>query len=71
MNSAMSDITVTQLRWHDATASKPDTDTTCLMWVDGEWHAGWWDDEAGCWFDAASGGIVEGVTHFADPEGPV
>lgn len=70
MESAMSDVTVTALRWHDALTGKPDTDTTCLLWLGDEWHAGWWDSEAGAWFDAATGGIVDGVTHWADPEGP-
>lgn len=58
------------LRWTPASAW-PDADTTVLCWRDtGEWFSGWWDDEAGCWFDCASGGIVDGVTHWADVAGP-
>ena len=58
------------LHWTPA-ATKPDADTTVLCWRDtGEWFSGWWDDKAGCWFDCASGGIIEGVTHWADVGGP-
>lgn len=56
------------LTWTPA-STKPDADTTVLCWT-GEWFSGWWDDEAGAWFDAATGGIVEGVTHWAHVGGP-
>lgn len=53
-------------------ATKPYSDITVLCWRETllEWFSGWWDDEAGCWFDAASGAVVEGVTHWADVLGP-
>ena len=61
------------LTWTPA-AIKPDADISVLCWRDDaevcEWFAGWWDDQAGAWFDCASGGIVEGVTHWANVEGP-
>jgi len=58
------------LTWTPA-ATKPDCDITVLAWRDTrEWFSGWWDDEAGAWFDAASGGIVDGVTNWADVGGP-
>ena len=57
------------LTWTPA-STKPDADTTVLCWTGEEWFAGWWDDEAGAWFDAATGGIVEGVTHWAHVGGP-
>jgi hypothetical protein len=64
---------VSPLYWTPA-ATKPDADITVLCWRDDaevcEWFAGWWDDEAGCWFDAASGGTANGVTHWADVSGP-
>jgi hypothetical protein len=58
------------LTWTPA-STKPDADTTVLCWRDtGEWFSGWWDDEDGAWFDCATGGIVEGVTHWAHVGGP-
>jgi hypothetical protein len=52
-------------------ATKPDADITVLCWFESkEWYSGWWDDAAGCWFDAASGAVVEGVTHWAHVQGP-
>ena len=58
------------LTWTPA-STKPDSDTTVLCWTsEGEWFSGWWDDHAGCWFDAASGGLLEVVTHWAEPRGP-
>ena len=60
------------MAWHDAAAGLPDCDTTVICWLaSGEWYAGWWDDEAGAWMDAATGGAMGGVvTHWAAPEGP-
>lgn len=61
------------LTWTPA-STKPDADISVLCWRKNaqvcEWFAGWWDDEARAWFDAASGGIVDGVTHWADVGGP-
>ena len=58
------------LIWTPA-ASKPDADISVLAWRDtGEWFVSWWDDEAGAWFDCATGGVVDGVTHWADVRGP-
>lgn len=60
------------LAWNDATQRQPDSDITVLCWMaDGEWFSGWWDDERGQWFDAATGGVLEVVTHWANPEGPL
>jgi hypothetical protein len=54
--------------------TKPDADLTVLCWrtEDGfsEWFAGWWD-AAGSWFDCATGGRVEGVSHWADVDSPI
>lgn len=54
------------LTWTPA-STKPDADITVLCWDGEEWFSGWWDD---AWFDAASGGTVEHVTHWAHVEGP-
>lgn len=62
------DTTTSTIRWHDATQSKPDADITVLLWLDDEWCSGWWDGQE--WRDAASGGVVRLVTHYADVEGP-
>lgn len=52
-------------------ATLPDSDITVVCWFESqEWYSGWWDDAAGCWFDAASGAVVEGVTHWAHVQGP-
>jgi hypothetical protein len=67
------------LQWHDASVSKPDADSTVLLWFgaagqdgDGDlpgWEAGWWDGEA--WRLAESGGVAADlVTHWAEPCGP-
>lgn len=58
-----------QIHWTPA-STKPDSDTTVLCWTGEDWFSGWWDDEAGAWFDAATGGIVEGVSHWAHVQGP-
>ena len=61
-------MTTTTMNWHPAT-TKPDADTTVLCWMDdGEWFSGWWDGRV--WRDCASGGVLEVVTHWAEPEGP-
>ena len=57
------------LIWTPA-STKPDSDITVLCIGPGDWFSGWWDDEAGAWFDCASGGIVDGVTHWAHVRGP-
>lgn len=55
------------LTWTDASI-KPDSDISVLCWRDdGEWFSGWWDE---AWFDCATGGVVDGVTHWAEPMGP-
>lgn len=52
----------------DAQQQKPDADITVVCWLDGgDWQAGWWDDEEGVWFDAATGGQLQGVTHWGCP----
>ena len=59
------------LTWHSAARCRPDADTTVLVWLaDGEWFAGWWDDEAEAWFDAAHGGRLQDVQRWAEPVGP-
>jgi hypothetical protein len=59
-----------QLQWHDASQRKPDSDITVLCWLEpgGEWFSGWWGEDE--WFDAATGAPMDGVTHWAEPEGP-
>lgn len=57
------------LTWTPA-ATKPDSDTSVVCWDGEDWFAGWWDDEAAAWFDCASGGIAERVTHWAHVGGP-
>lgn len=59
------------LDWHRADQRLPDSDTTVLCWMaDGEWFSGWYDDERGQWFDAASGGVLSVVAWWAEPAGP-
>ena len=60
------------IHWTPASA-KPDSDITVVCWraAEQEWFSGWWDDGAGAWFDAATGGVVEGVTHWAHVQGPL
>lgn len=57
------------MEWHPA-SRKPDADITVLCWLEpgGEWFSGWWDGES--WLDAAHGGPMEKVTHWAEPKGP-
>ena len=64
-------MSIEEIEWMNL-ATMPDSDTTVLCWraAEQEWFSGWWDDEAGAWFDAATGGIIEGVTHWADVLGP-
>ena len=59
------------MAWKPAPAHLPDSDTTVLCWLaTGEWQPGWWDDAQQIWLDAATGGQMPGVTHWAEPEGP-
>jgi hypothetical protein len=61
-------MSTTELHWHPAT-TPPDADITVLCWLaDGEWHSGWWAGDV--WRDCASGGVLEVVTHWAEPQGP-
>ena len=57
------------MEWHAVGDGLPDADTTVLMWIGSDWFAGWLDSDG--WRDAASGALVDGVTHWAEPEGPV
>jgi hypothetical protein len=47
----------------------PDTETTviCIL-ADGDWHSGWWDSEQARWMEAATGGELEGVVAWAEPD---
>ncbi|MEX8520035.1 MAG: hypothetical protein AB3X44_16115 [Leptothrix sp. (in: b-proteobacteria)] len=58
------------LTWHDAETSKPDAEITVLLWFSDclEYATGWWDGEE--WHSCVDGCEVEGVTHWAEPEGP-
>jgi hypothetical protein len=58
------------LPWHDANVKLPDTDLTVLCWGPDGYFTGWWDDDERCWHDCATGGQVEGVTHWSEPLGP-
>ncbi len=64
-------MTIEEIDWQNM-GTRPDDTTTVLCWRDAEqeWFAGWWDDEAFAWFDCATGGIVEGVTHWVHVRGP-
>jgi hypothetical protein len=61
------------LQWIDATQSLPDSDITVLCWItqDSEFFCGYWDAEAEGWIACENGGMVPGVTHWAEPRGPV
>jgi hypothetical protein len=48
----------------------PDSDTTVLCWGAEGFFCGWWDSSESCWRDCESGGVVDGVTHWAEPKGP-
>lgn len=57
------------LIWHPVAERLPDSDITVICWTeDGEWYSGWHDGDG--WRDAATGGELDGVTHWAEPEGP-
>ena len=58
------------LQWIAVEAALPDDDITVLCWLSEtcEWFAGW--HEVDGWHDAAIGGPIVGVTHWADPDGP-
>jgi hypothetical protein len=59
-----------RLVWQLVQDGLPDDDMSVLVWVaaGGVWLAGWHED--GQWLDAASGAVIEGVTHWGDPLGP-
>lgn len=61
---------VESMTWCPVDLVMPDADMTVLVWLEpaGEWFAGWWDGAQ--WLDAASGGPMNGVTHWAEPDGP-
>jgi hypothetical protein len=57
------------LNWIPVAERLPDAEITVLCWLDtGEWFSGWFDGEF--WKDAATGDDLDGVTHWAEPEGP-
>ncbi len=57
------------LNWQSVLERMPDDDTTVLCWTEeGEWFSGWFDGEG--WRDCSTGGDLQGVTHWAEPEGP-
>jgi hypothetical protein len=61
------------LEWWDANTSKPDSDTTVLLWtsdgIGNDWRTGGWDGEA--WIDADSGELIEvEVLLYSLPGGP-
>lgn len=58
------------LQWNDAKAKKPDSDITVLCWGDEGYFCGWWDDAEGQWHACESGGVVDHITHWSDPQGP-
>ena len=59
------------LTWHRAHVSLPDSDTTVLCRVaDGECLQGWYDSEWQQWMDAATGGPLERVCWWSEPQGP-
>ncbi|WP_396180004.1 DUF551 domain-containing protein [Flavobacterium sp.] len=66
MNPTLSETLV----WHPVAERLPDADITVLCWLEpgGEWFPGWYED--GRWHDAAHGGLLENVTHWAEPKGP-
>jgi hypothetical protein len=59
------------LVWTPTALALPDADITVLCWLEpgAEWFSGWWDGAQ--WLDAASGGVMEHVTHWAEPAGPI
>ena len=57
------------LVWHPE-STKPDSDITVLCWQPDCFFTGYWDDGQQEWIDCESGGAVQGVTHWAQPEGP-
>lgn len=59
------------LFWHEAKTSRPDSDLSVVCWAEDGFFDGYWDDGLGQWIACESGGIVLGVTHWAEPHGPV
>lgn len=60
---------IEQLEWIGV-GTLPDTDTTVICWGPDGFFCGWWSSLESCWCDCESGGIAEGVTHWAEPKGP-
>lgn len=59
------------LTWHSAVSSLPDSDTTVLCSLhSGECYQGWYDSEYQAWMDSATGGPLEGVRWWCEPQGP-
>jgi hypothetical protein len=58
------------ITWHNANTTKPDPDISVLCCREEDFFCGYYDDELTAWISNESGGIIEGVTHWADPEGP-
>lgn len=58
------------LTWVSVDRALPDDDITVLCWLEpgGEWFSGYHDGHR--WIDCASGGRLDGVTHWAEPAGP-
>jgi hypothetical protein len=61
---------IEQIEWHPE-SRKPDSDITVLCWGSEGFFTGYWDDSVPGWIACESGGTVLGVTHWAQPEGPV
>jgi hypothetical protein len=65
-----SGIATETLTWHPE-YEKPDSDLTVLLWHHEHGYlCGWWDDFRQHWHEVASGGRIDGITHWAAPEGP-
>jgi hypothetical protein len=58
------------ITWHNANTTKPDPDTSVLCCRAEDFFLGYYDDELAAWISNESGGIIDGVTHWADPKGP-
>lgn len=61
-----------RITYHRAEQDKPAGDQTVVCWLrTGQWYAGWWAAEGGQWFDAATGGALEGVVRWGEPPSPL
>jgi hypothetical protein len=59
------------ITWIPVTDRLPGTDGIVLVWFDADvWDAAWWSADVSQWIACESGGRLEGVTHWADVEGP-